>query len=116
MMTIRQIEDMIIEKYPFMFRNNRGGIKTKQGYYTFGIPMPPHGRKEKDDEMKGSDYLGFVEIDGRPIFASIEIKRLGDRVMPGQIKWLKFVASHGGIAELWKETKNGLEIIVWKNE
>jgi hypothetical protein len=107
---------MILEKYPFMFRNNRGGIKTKIGYVTFGIPSPPHGRKEGDDEMKGSDYLGFIEIDGRPIFASIEIKRIGDTVKPGQIKWLKFVASHGGRAELWKETVKGIEVTVWQNE
>jgi hypothetical protein len=112
-LTARAIEDIILEKYPFMFRNNRGGIKTKRGYYTFGIPSPPHGRKEADDEMKGSDYLGFVIVDGRTIFASIEVKRLGDTEKPGQIKWLKFIASQGGVAELWKETETGIEVEIF---
>jgi len=109
-MTTKDIENLILEKYPFMFRNNRGAIKTKRGYITFGIPHPPHGRKEKDTEPKGSDYLGFIEIDGKPIFASIEIKTLKDKIKPGQIKWLQFVRDHGGIAELWQETESGIII------
>jgi len=103
-MTAKDIENKILEKYPFIFRNNRGAIKTKKGYITFGIPHPPHGRKEKDTEPKGSDYIGFIDI------ASIEIKTLKDKIKLGQIKWLRFVMDHGGIAELWQETKEGLVI------
>ncbi len=110
-MTTKDMENRLTEKYPFIFRNNRGGIKTKKGYITYGIPQPPHGRKERDDEPKGSDYIGFIKIRGFPIFAAVEIKTLKDKLLPGQIKWLKFVHEHNGIAELWKETKDGLIIL-----
>ncbi len=102
-MTAAQIGDKILEKHPFMFRNNRGAAKTEHGYITFGIPAPPKGRRERDDDMKGSDYVGFIIVDGVPIFAAIEVKTKTDRLKTGQIRWLKFVAWHGGVAELWAE-------------
>ena len=98
-----QIGDRILEKHPFMFRNNRGAAKTEHGYITFGIPAPPRGRRERDDDMKGSDYVGFVVVNGRPIFAAIEVKTKTDRLKTGQVRWLKFVDEHGGVAELWAE-------------
>ena len=102
-MNAAEIGDRVLEKYPFMFRNNRGAAKTEHGYITFGIPAPPRSRRERDDDLKGSDYIGFVDIDGLPIFAAIEVKTKHDRLKRGQIRWLLFVASHGGVAEVWAE-------------
>ena len=102
-MNAAQIGDRILEAHPFMFRNNRGAAKTEHGYITFGIPAPPRGRRERDDEMKGSDYVGFIIVYGRPIFAAIEVKTKTDRLKTGQVRWLKFVDEQGGVAELWAE-------------
>ena len=98
-----EIGDRILETHPFMFRNNRGAAKTEHGYITFGIPAPPKGRRERDDDLKGSDYVGFIVVKGRPIFAAIEAKTKTDRLKAGQVRWLKFVADQGGIAEGWAE-------------
>ncbi len=102
-MTAAQIGDRILEAHPFMFRNNRGAAKTEHGYITFGIPAPPRGRRERDNDMKGSDYVGFIVVDGRPIFAAIEVKTKTDQLKTGQVRWLQFVARQGGVAELWAE-------------
>ncbi len=106
-----QIGDRVLEAHPYMFRNNRGAAKTEHGYITFGIPAPPRGRRERDDDMKGSDYVGFIVVDGRPIFAAIEVKTKTDRLKLGQVRWLLFVASQGGIAELWAEGPDDTIII-----
>ena len=102
-MTAAQIGDRILEAHPFMFRNNRGAAKTEHGYISFGIPAPPKGRRERDDDLKGSDYVGFIVRDGRPIFAAIEVKAKRDRLKTGQIRWLKFIAGQGGVAQVWAE-------------
>ena len=111
-MTQKDIENRILAIYPFVFRNNRGGMTSINGnYFTYGIPQPPHGRKERDNEPKGSDYIGFIMVEDKPIFAAIEIKTLKDKLLPGQIKWLKFVYEHNGVAELWKETEDGVIVL-----
>ncbi len=115
-MNAAQIGDRILETHPFMFRNNRGAAKTEHGYITFGIPAPPKGRRERDDDLKGSDYVGFIVVKGRPIFAAIEVKTKGDRIKSGQIRWLKFVAFQGGVAEVWAEGPNDtIEIVEAKD-
>ena len=48
------------------------------------------------------------------VFTSIEEKTVNDRLKPGQIAWHNFVIEHGGISEIWHETKNG-EVEVTKN-
>jgi len=115
--TTKQLEDIAWRNHPLTWRNNRGAIKTKTGYITYGIPDPPHGRKP--DKLKGGDRIGWTDVIVTPdmvgktvaVFTSIEIKGSGDQLKPGQIKWHNLVLRNGGISEIWKA--NG-EII--KNE
>jgi len=111
-----EIGDKILEAYPYMFRNNRGAAKTEHGYITFGIPAPPKGRRERDDDLKGSDYVGFIVVKGVPIFAAIEVKTKRDRLKTGQVRWLKFVDAQGGIAQLWQEMSDDTIMITEASE
>lgn len=106
-MTEANIADMILLEYPFLYRNNRGSYKRDNNYIRYGIPDPPAGRKEKDWEMKGGDRIGFIVKDGVAVFASFEIKTLGDRLKEGQINWHNFVIDNGGISEIWIEQEDG---------
>ena len=111
-----EIGDKILEAHPYMFRNNRGAAKTEHGYITFGIPAPPKGRRERDDDLKGSDYVGFIVVKGVPIFAAIEVKTKKDRLKTGQVRWLKFVDAQGGIAQLWQEVSDDTILITSASE
>ena len=111
-----EIGDKILEAHPYMFRNNRGAAKTEHGYITFGIPAPPKGRRERDDDLKGSDYVGFIVVKGVPIFAAIEVKTKKDRLKTGQVRWLKFVDAQGGIAQLWQEMSDDTIMITEASE
>lgn len=121
-MKLNEIINKVMKANPFVFRNNRGGYYNRGHYVRYGIPEPPSGRKEKNTDMKGSDYIGFrlVEITqdmvGKkvPVFSSIEVKTRTDKIKEGQLKWLRFVRDKGGIAELYIDTENGLQI--WKGE
>jgi ribosomal protein S19 len=118
-MTASEISDKAWLAFPFIYRNNRGCIKTKHGFIRYGIPLP-NGIKESDDAMKGADFIGFHEIEitsdmvGKKIavFTSIEIKTKHDRLKEGQKRWHRFVLEHGGRSEIWQEMKDGsIEII-----
>lgn len=109
-MTTGELQDSALEKYPFIFRNNRGAYKqeyeTKSGrakarYITYGIPEPRRGRKESDSDMKGGDLIGFSNTG---TFINIEIKGPGDIIKEGQVKWHNFILQHGGISEIWLST------------
>ena len=103
-MTTKQLEDIAKEKYPFIFRNNRGQIKTDKGFIRYGIPEPA-GKKEL---YKGGDFIGFIETEitedmiGKKvaIFLNVEIKGDGDTLKDGQKRWHNFVIEHGGISEI----------------
>lgn len=109
-MTAQEISDLIWERYPYTYRNNRGCAKINGKFVRFGIPEP-NGHAESDDSMKGGDRIGFVQVEITPemvgkniaIFASFEIKTAHDRLMPGQIDWHNFVIEKGGISQIWKE-------------
>lgn len=117
----RELDDLAWEKNPHTWRNNRGAVKTPAGYITYGLPPPPHGRKEDDDEMKGGDRVGFEVnefIDPETmqkvkvaVFKSIELKTKDDpawaKRVNGQRKWAKFVRDNGGLAEFWIEQADG---------
>lgn len=65
------------------WRNNTGALKDKNGR------MVRYG-------LKGSaDILGIMP-DGR--FLAIECKRIGGKVRPEQIDFLKMITSHNGVA------------------
>ena len=98
-MTTGELNDAVQIKNPYVFRNNRGSVKTDRGYMTFGIPAPPRGRKEKDDDYKGGDYIGF-DCNGR--FLNIEVKGDGDIIKPGQVRFHNWVIEHGARSEIWK--------------
>lgn len=117
----RELDDLAWEKNPHTWRNNRGAVKTPTGYITYGLPPPPHGRKEADDEMKGGDRIGFEVkefIDQATmqkvkvaVFKSIELKTVNDHIddprVEGQRKWAQFVRDNGGLAEFWIEQADG---------
>lgn len=101
------------------WRNNRGTAETKNGrFIRFGIPEP-RGR-EIDDDMKGSDRIGFEQIvitadmigKTLAVFKGIEIKGAGDRLKPGQIAWHNFLIDHGARSEIWIEKADGTIDIV----
>lgn len=101
-MTTGELNDAVQIKHPYVFRNNRGSVKTDRGYITFGIPAPPRGRKEKDDDYKGGDFLGFEKINGKAMFLNVEVKGDNDIIKPGQVRFHNWVIEHGGLSEIWK--------------
>ena len=118
-MTAREIFEKFWENNPFLFRNNRGFVKTKNGIIRFGIPEPRG--KEKATDMKGGDYIGWREIEITPemvgqkiaVFTNVEVKTLKDKIKPGQISWHNFIKCHGGISEFWIEKKGDIiEIVI----
>lgn len=99
---------------PYTYRNNRGTAKTANGrFIRFGIPEPKG--KEKPTDLKGSDRIGFEEVEITAdmvgskvaVFKGVEIKGYGDRLKPGQISWHNFLLGHGARSEIWKELKSG---------
>jgi hypothetical protein len=107
-MNTRQLDNIAWQDNPFTWRNNRGAMRTKNGYITFGIPAPPHGRKR--DDLKGGDRIGWTPIVITPemvgrmlaVFTSVEIKGPHDTLKPGQKKWHNLVLKHGGISKIYK--------------
>ena len=99
---------------PFTWRNNRGTAETKNGkFIRFGIPEP-RGR-ESDDDLKGSDRIGFEQIvitadmvgKTLAVFKGVEVKGAGDRLKSGQIAWHNWLLNHGASSEIWEEQSDG---------
>ena len=117
-MTTSEVNDAAWQSHPWTYRNNRGCARTDDGrFIRFGIPEPK-GR-EKPEDKKGGDRIGFDEVVITPdmvgkkiaVFTSIEVKGDGDRLKPGQVSWHNFVINHGGKSEIWKgngEVINGI--------
>jgi hypothetical protein len=63
------------------------------------------------------DRIGFVDTvitpemigTSLPIFASIELKTIGDTMKQNQRDWFEFVKAHSGVAVVLRETKHGIE-------
>jgi len=76
-------------------------------FIKFGIPEPKG--KEKLEDKKGGDRIGFDEVIITPemvgkkiaVFTNVEVKGDGDVLISGQIDWHNFVLDHGGISEIW---------------
>lgn len=100
-MTTQQLNDKILEKYPFVWRNNRGAALAEYGKHKrlirYGIPTPR--TKEKDTDYKGGDFIGINSENGK--FINIETKGDRDIIKPGQIKWHNFIIDNNGISEIW---------------
>ena len=133
-MPINDVSNAIFEKHPFVFCNPcgvgyMGGVKgyslsdfkipiknsaplfVKRGsllvaapkYITYGL------------EPGSGDWIGWESIIITPdlvgkkiaVFLSCEAKTVNDRIREDQIKWFNRVYEAGGIAELWKEKKDG---------
>lgn len=108
-MTTSQVTNKAWEAHPWTYKNNRGCVRTAGGgFLRYGIPEPTG--KEKDDDMKGGDRIGFSEITITPdmvgktlaVFTNVEIKGDGDVLKSGQVRWHNFVLAHGGVSEIWK--------------
>jgi hypothetical protein len=108
--TASDLNDRAWSKYPFTYRNNRGCARTENGFVRYGIPEPKG--KEAATDPKGGDRIGFIEVKITPdmvgktiaIFANIEIKGAGDRLVAGQSRFHNFILDHGGISQVWKST------------
>lgn len=104
-MTLKELEDRILESWPFVWPNNRGSFSANGRYQVYGLPPPPRNRKEGEDELKGGDFIGIEPGTGK--FVSIEAKTKNDRLKLGQKKWHNFILSKGGISEIWHEQEDG---------
>lgn len=114
-MSIQKLDDAAWEKNPCTWKNNRGSAIVRGAYISYGLPPPPHGRREDDSDMAGGDRIGYRTIEITPdmvgkrvaVFLSIEEKTANDTLKPNQKKWHNFVLTEGGISEIWKEKKDG---------
>ena len=119
-MTERELDDEAWAANPFTYRNNRGSYKVGNGYITYGLPPPPHGRKETEQDKKGGDRIGFRQVTITPemvgktvaVFLSIEEKTVNDRVHEGQLSWHNWLLQQGALSEIWREEKNGKITII----
>jgi hypothetical protein len=106
-LTTAEVNDAAWKEHPWTYRNNRGCVRSGNRFIRFGIPEPKG--KEKPEDKKGGDRIGFDEVVitqemvGKTvaIFTNIEVKGNGDVLKPGQIDWHNFVLEHGGISEMW---------------
>lgn len=114
-MSIQKLDDAAWIANPCTWKNPRGAAIIRGVYIPYGIPTPPHGRRENDNDMAGGDRLGYRQIIITPemvgqkiaVFLSIEEKTVNDTIKPNQVKWHNFIISEGGISEIWKEKKDG---------
>lgn len=115
-MSVQKVDDAAWIANPTTWRNNRGSYKPAHGgYIVYGLPPPPHGRKEDDESMAGGDRVGWRNVVITPdmvgrtlaVFLNIEEKTVNDRLKPGQRKWHNFVIESGGLSEIWQEKKDG---------
>lgn len=112
-MSTATVNDAAWLAYPFTWRNNRGTAILNGKYVRFGIPEP-RGR-ESDDDLKGSDRIGFTPVVITPemvgltvsVFTGIEIKGHSDRLKEGQRRWHNFLLGHGARSEIWIERADG---------
>jgi len=116
-MKATEVNDRAWLLFPMTWRNNRGALKTPNGFITYGIPDPP---RRGEDKLKGGDRIGWKEITITPemvgkkiaVFTSIEVKATGDTLADGQLDWHNLVINSGGISEIWKADKHdNIEII-----
>jgi hypothetical protein len=118
-MSIQKLDDAAWSANPTTWKNNRGSAIVRGQYIAYGLPPPPHGRREDDNDMGGSDRVGFRPVVITPdmvgktvaVFLCIEEKTINDTLKPNQKKWHNFIISEGGISEIWKEKKDGSIII-----
>lgn len=122
-MTARDIDNLVIARYPMTFRNDCGmafvGGERKQSGKDLLIINP--GRIKYGLFPGSGDRVGWLPtlitsgMVGTTIaqFLSIEIKTAHDHMSDAQRKWADAVIRDGGRVEIWKETLKGLEVEVW---
>jgi hypothetical protein len=114
-MSIQKLDDAAWIANPCTWKNYRGSAIVKGHYIAYGLPPPPHGRREDDQDMAGGDRIGFRQVVITPemvgqtvaIILNIEEKTINDTLKPNQKKWHNFIIDEGGISEIWKEKKDG---------
>ena len=82
---IREVADGL--PHVSLFRNNTGSFVLRGGrFFRAGL-------------CKGSaDLIGWITVDDRAIFLSVEVKKPGGRVDSKQEEWRNQVTSAGGLA------------------
>lgn len=126
-MSEKSIGDKILAVHPNMFRNAVGyGIACSPKQIISkgdGTYLVKKGSPVRFGLLAGSaDYVGWepvvitAEMVGQTvaIFQSIEVKTLRDRLSDEQRTWNRAVARDGGIAQVWHETIDGIEILKGK--
>lgn len=123
-MTVKQIEDSIMEEHPYMFKNVGGYaiicnpqnvVRLKDGSYLIkkGFPMKNISLQKGSSDMIGWESVTITQdMVGKKvaIFQSIEIKTKNDRLSTFQKNWNKVVEKAGGLVAVWKENKDGKTI------
>ena len=80
-----------------LFRNNVGAYKDPTGTFRrFGLCVG------------SADLIGWVMVDGRAIFLSVEIKTPIGKLSPEQETWLRNVKRMGGIAFIARSPEEAL--------
>ena len=86
-------------------RNNSGKLRTETGRWVeFGVFAPG-----------APDLIGFVIVNGNPIFCAIEVKRPGAHTAPAllaqQIQFINLIRSVHGLAGFAESVSDALDII-----
>ena len=101
-LVLHQVEDAL-HKLPgvHMFRNTVSLVRTASGgMMSTGL-------------CKGSgDLIGWVEIGGRAVFASLEVKSAEGRVAPHQQAWADKVHTAGGIAAIVRSAVEAVDVVL----
>lgn len=109
-MTVQDIENFLLSKHPYLFKNPVGsGVVGRISQIKPGRFIV-EGQRIKFGLHPGSaDFVGFEESTGR--FMSVEIKTEHDRLSAEQRKWNKIVRANGGKAEVWWYDGTELKIL-----
>lgn len=122
-MTVHDLENEVLKDHLFVFRNDCGmaivGGRSIIDKRT-GAQITAGGAKIKYGLYPGSgDFIGWTTVTITPdmvgqqiaVFTSIETKTLNDSMSNRQRNWYERVKEAGGIAIIYKETKEGIEKI-----
>jgi hypothetical protein len=122
-MSVNDLENKVLKDYPFVFRNavgmaHVGGreVIDKRN----GRSIIVGAKRIKYGLFPGSgDFVGWTPVTITPemvgqtiaVFTSIETKTINDNLSARQRNWFERVREAGGIALVYKETRDGVKIV-----
>jgi len=121
-MPIHDIENEVLRDHPFVFRNDCGMAHVGGKEVTDrrnGRSIVVGSKRIKYGLFPGSgDFIGWTQVTITPdmvgqtvaVFTSIETKTINDNLSARQRNWFQRVREAGGIALVYKETRDGIEI------